>query len=500
VALTTLEDLPGSPTEAFIRRAIPKLVSAALKEDINHMDSVKHRPEGLYLTPVATNGGKRASVRDRIRTVQQVCPNQLIVKTNVLVTKVLLQKEAAANSEQLQAVGVECREGAHLYRAGASFYDPGMDRVDGVNRNAALVAEARRLGTLHAHDDLAHIHAFSYPPFAVLAFLPFSALEWRHAVEAWLAVSVALLVVAFICIERAARLPATAALTVAALFLVGEPLENSIGLGQINQLVLALLALFVWALVSGHAGLAGAALGVATALRVHPVLFIAWLAWRGTWRALTVACVTAVACTALAIVAIGWPATVEYATRVAPQYGYATVPGQLGNLSLPGWFVATGHGLWPAAPLATWRTLGLLAALGLLGAAVLVLRPAGPIAQGRILPELALVTLVLLLSTPNTTINHLVFTLLPLAVLIDVTLRDGATARAAWLAVALILIGAVDDYYQHPSLTTGPAVLLAGIKTYGLAILSGLALFTLPRRVPVTAPARAVARTQAEPA
>ena len=57
VALTTLEDLPGSPTEAFIRRAIPKLVSAAFKEDINHMDSVKHRPEGLYLTPVATNGG-----------------------------------------------------------------------------------------------------------------------------------------------------------------------------------------------------------------------------------------------------------------------------------------------------------------------------------------------------------------------------------------------------------------------------------------------------------
>ena len=123
VALTTLEDLPGSPTEAFIRRAIPKLVSAAFKEDINHMDSVKHRPEGLYLTPVATNGGKRASVRDRIRAVQQVCPNQLIVKTNVLVTKVLLEKEAASNSERFKAVGVECREGAHLYRADPKAVD-----------------------------------------------------------------------------------------------------------------------------------------------------------------------------------------------------------------------------------------------------------------------------------------------------------------------------------------------------------------------------------------
>src|SRR5690349_23167801 len=74
--------------------------------------------------------------------------------------------------------------GAHLYRAGASFYEPDMDRTQGVNHNAALVAEARRLGTLHAHDDLVHIHEFSYPPLAVLAFVPFSLLDWRQAVAA----------------------------------------------------------------------------------------------------------------------------------------------------------------------------------------------------------------------------------------------------------------------------------------------------------------------------
>ena len=391
--------------------------------------------------------------------------------------------------------------GAHVYRAGASFYDPGMDRVDGVSRNVALVAEARRLGTLHAHDDLVHIHAFSYPPFALLAFLPFSALDWRHAVAAWLVVSVGLVVLAFLWIVRAARLSAAAALAVAAIFLVSEPLENSMGLGQINQLVLALLALFVWALASGRAGLAGAALGVATALRIHPALFIGWLAWRAKWRAFSVACLTAVACTALAVVAVGWPATVEYVTRVAPQYGYATVPGQLGNLSLPGWLVATGHGLWPAAPLGAWRTLGMLAAAALRAGAVCVLRPAGPIAPARLVPELALLTLVLLLITPNTTINHLVFTLLPIGVLVDATLGDGSPARAAWLAIALVLIGAIDDYYQHPSLASGPAVLLAGIKTYGLATLAALVLTTLPRPgsavVPVTVDAATVAPVHA---
>jgi choline dehydrogenase len=117
VALATLEDLPGSIPDAILHQAIPKLFRTALEKDINHMDSVKHRPEGLYLTPLATNGGRRASVRDRIREVQKNCPHQLVVKTNVLVAKILLEKFTTPQGEQSKAIGVECREGAHLYRA-----------------------------------------------------------------------------------------------------------------------------------------------------------------------------------------------------------------------------------------------------------------------------------------------------------------------------------------------------------------------------------------------
>ena len=106
VALTVLEDLPGSIPDAIVHRAIPKLFSA-----------IKRRPEGLYITPLSTSGGRRASVRDRIRDVQQHCPNQLVVKTHVLVTKILLEKVSTSHGDQSRAIGVECREGAHLYRA-----------------------------------------------------------------------------------------------------------------------------------------------------------------------------------------------------------------------------------------------------------------------------------------------------------------------------------------------------------------------------------------------
>ena len=103
VALTTLKDLPGSTLDAIVHRAIPKLFSAALKEDINHMDSIKYRPEGLYITPLATNGGRRAGVRDRIREVQKNCPHQLVVKTNVLVTKILLEKFTTSERRTVQS-------------------------------------------------------------------------------------------------------------------------------------------------------------------------------------------------------------------------------------------------------------------------------------------------------------------------------------------------------------------------------------------------------------
>jgi choline dehydrogenase-like flavoprotein len=65
-------------------------------------------------------------VRDRIRDVQKRCPNQLIVKTNVLVTKIMLEKIGGASATQFRAVGVECREGAQLYRAhpDPKLYDP----------------------------------------------------------------------------------------------------------------------------------------------------------------------------------------------------------------------------------------------------------------------------------------------------------------------------------------------------------------------------------------
>ena len=65
--------------------------------------------EGVFVTPLATHGGRRHGVREYLRHVQEQCPATLTIKTHALVTRVLLDGP--------RAMGVEYLDGPHLYSA-----------------------------------------------------------------------------------------------------------------------------------------------------------------------------------------------------------------------------------------------------------------------------------------------------------------------------------------------------------------------------------------------
>ena len=401
--------------------------------------------------------------------------------------------------------------GAHVYREGGRFYDaqPGRDDF-GPTENRDVLEAARRLGTLRAHADLVHVHVFSYPPFTVLPFVPFTLLPFRAAAVVWQALSLGFLALSLWCLWRAVPLSPVGGTLLIALALLYEPLENSLGLGQINLLILALTSVFLWALVSGRAALAGVSLGLAVAMRFHPAIFFVYLAWRGKWAPLAWGVATAAACTGIAILLVGWQATVEYATVVAPKYAQAF--SGLGNLSLTGWLTTVGPTVAPSLSLDAWRRAGQMVSLAVLGAAVWWLRPSGAIPganageanagranaggglggpfeaphlnqRQRLVAELGFLTVLLYLVLPNTTINHLVFLLIPLALLVERAVARGERAVVAALAVVVLLVAAIDDYYMHPRLHGGPQILLGGIKTYGLVLL-GAVMAAVVRRAP----------------
>ena len=74
--------------------------------------------EGVTTTiPLATSGGRRNGTREFIRSVQREHPDRLTVRMNNLATRVILDEEQ-------RAVGVECLEGQHLYRADPNWAAP----------------------------------------------------------------------------------------------------------------------------------------------------------------------------------------------------------------------------------------------------------------------------------------------------------------------------------------------------------------------------------------
>ncbi len=86
------------------------LLSAGL--DPNDWRAERAGRSGIYNIPVSVRGVRRAGPREYLLATARALPNNLLIRTNALVTRILF--------EGTRAVGVEYLDGAHLYRA-----DPG---------------------------------------------------------------------------------------------------------------------------------------------------------------------------------------------------------------------------------------------------------------------------------------------------------------------------------------------------------------------------------------
>ena len=158
---------------------------------------------------------------------------------------------------------------------------------------------------LHGHSpyvvsDLGYLHlSFTYPPAAALLFTPLAALPAQLAwavIAAASALALALAIRVAIAAVPYWRFPAawsTPLLTAAMLCLV--PVWRTIALGQVNVLLMAMVAVDVLAVTARRSRWGGLLTGVAAAVKLVPLIFIphllltgkrmwsahaAWLAWR----------------------------------------------------------------------------------------------------------------------------------------------------------------------------------------------------------------------------
>ncbi|MFI5927285.1 glycosyltransferase 87 family protein [Micromonospora sp. NPDC051543] len=234
---------------------------------------------------------------------------------------------------------------------------------------------------------------FTYPPFSALLLWPFGLLRLGVTVTIFTGLTVAAVVLTtrWLVMPVIVRhgLPRTFTLTAAVLLvLAAEITRETITLGQINMLLVVLILADLLFAVPQARRWAGVGIGLATALKLFPGIFIVYLLATRRWRAAAVASVTAAAATLLAAaVAPGdswrfWTQELWDTDRVGrtDYVGNQSVFGLLSRFTAPEkpdrllWLVivaaVAGYGLWRAAraaragdPLTGLTLTGLVGAL-----------------------------------------------------------------------------------------------------------------------------------------
>ena len=114
-------------TPSPIRRIFRIILKLRSRLDPNHWRLIRKNLEGLSSIPVTIHQGRRAGTREYLQRVRKEFPDNLVIKTNALVQRVLLD-------EHNKAYGVEYSIGSHQYRA-----DPKHKKADTFKVEKAFV-------------------------------------------------------------------------------------------------------------------------------------------------------------------------------------------------------------------------------------------------------------------------------------------------------------------------------------------------------------------------
>jgi len=142
----------------------------------------------------------------------------------------------------------------------------------------------------------AYGHWFTYPPFAAVAFVPVAAMQVTLARVAWDLASVAALAYSAAIALRLAGYRPTRALVagVTAAALPLDPMYQTLYLGQVNLILLALILGDVWRASRDRP--AGIGVGIAAAIKLTPLIFIVFFLLARRLKAALAASATFAAC------------------------------------------------------------------------------------------------------------------------------------------------------------------------------------------------------------
>lgn len=344
-------------------------------------------------------------------------------------------------------------------------------------------------------------YGFTYPPFAALLMLPMTLLpiEAVAAVHATVNLLVLAGVTGWLVAPLARRHGWPVGFSVAAavpVLFVLEPVRETIGFGQVNLVLLALVLADVAALRRGSRW-AGVGIGLAAALKITPGLFLVFLLLTRRWRAAAVAAATGAVATGLAF-AVAPDTSWRFFTATLWQTDRVGRLDKTSNQSLLGGLARFTDPEQP--PRLVWLVLAVVALALVLTRAVRAAR------AGDDLAGVALTGLAACLVSPIAWSHHLVWLVLALVVLVDVAAGSPAApgtpswarsrrSAGALAAVAALVLASSSIWFAEADPGHHHDLGVAGLVVEDLYLLVVLVVAAvLPARVTA---GRAAARTTA---
>ncbi len=288
----------------------------------------------------------------------------------------------------------------HRYGSPANEYD--------LKIYYSALTEWRSGGQLYDYSQFDQVNGylyFTYPPVAAMLMSPMAVLSMPSVIAlSSVAIFAGTIALVLLTVRERVELrrPQLALLTgvaSAAAFCL-QPISQTAAYGQVNTF-LALLVMFdVFVLRKRGSKWAGVGIGLATAVKLTPAIFLLYLALSGNWRMLRSALVTAAAATVLAALAAP-SATWQYFTSLLWDSSRVGVLTNTANQSINGTLARL------AAPLAPEKTAWLLGAVLVVAVGALRIRRA--VAAGDTLLAVTVTGLIGVLVSPVSWIHHAVW-------------------------------------------------------------------------------------------
>jgi len=330
-------------------------------------------------------------------------------------------------------------------------------------------------------------------PFSTLAVYPLTSLPPLTAKRCWIAINLALLLAALYLLRAATQLSWRRLALIAAL---SVPLRVNLTYGQYYVLLLFLLALAYWLYARARRFLSGVAVGLASGLKVFPVILLVYFLRKRDWKAFLGGVAGTAFSATVSLLVFGWNLNRTYLLQVLP----ATLRGEAldpYNLKL-GSLASLLHRLFIYEPLsnphpalhapALFAILHPLLQMAVLAPALLLAVPADRQPRQLRLEWAAIIVASLALSTSPSTY---LFTILIFPVCLLLAALE-QRHRNLWTAVLLALYAAIGLVSGTNSAPNGWFALLQMPRLYTILLLCVISYVFLARRREAARDRRAV--------